>query len=195
MPDSFEFTITPVGTAPAFNPNTKTVTSTSTDYTESFGTVTFTAEGTYEWTVVETHHGETIDGIAYDTAESKTVTITVVDDGNGNLVAAEGSSLIQTAEFTNTYSKSGEGEVKVLKNLIGRDWTTDDSFEFTITPVGTAPAFETNTVEVTKNSASYTESFGTVTFTEAGTYEWTVTETHKGETVDGITYDATDKTV
>ena len=154
--DSFEFTITPIGEAPAFTPNTLTITSTDADYTKSFGEVTFTKAGTYQWTVSETHHGETIDGVAYDSAD-KTVTIVVKDDGEGHLIAEEGSALVQTAEFTNTYSKSGEGEVKVLKNLIGRNWATDDSFEFTITPVGNAPAFSPNKKTVTKDSASYTE--------------------------------------
>ena len=192
--DEFEFTITPVGDAPAFTDNTAAVTKNSTGYTASFGTVTFNAAGTYQWTVTETHKGETIDGIAYDSAD-KTVTIEVVDDGKGHLVAAEGSALVQTAAFTNNYSATGEGEVKVKKTLNGRAWATDDSFEFTITPVGNAPAFTNDTVIVTKDSENYTGSFGTVTFTKAGTYQWTVTETHKGETIDGIAYDSTDKTV
>ena len=103
----------------------------------------------------ETHKGETIDGISYDSAD-RTVTIKVIDDGSGHLVAAEDSDLVQTAGFENTYSKSGEGEVKVKKTLTGREWTTNDSFEFTITPVGNAPAFTSNTVTVTKDSADYT---------------------------------------
>ena len=192
--DSFEFTITPVGDAPAFEPNTVNVTKDSVDYTESFGKVTFTKAGTYEWTISETHKGETIDGVAYDSAD-KTVTIEVVDDGSGNLVAADGSALVQAVEFRNTYSASGEGEVRVRKTLSGRDWTTEDSFEFTITPVGEAPAFTPGTVTVTKDSENYTESFGNVIFTKAGTYEWTISETHKGETIDGVAYASADKTV
>ena len=85
--------------------------------------------------------------------------------------------------------------MKVQKTLVGRDWTTDDSFEFTITPAEGSPAFTPNTVTVTKDSTGYTESFGEVTFTEPGTYQWTVSETHKGETIDGVSYDSADKTV
>ena len=192
--DSFEFTIKPIGDAPAFETDTVTVTKDSADYTESFGTVTFTEARTYQWTVSEAHKGETIDGVAYDSAD-KIITIEVVDDGKGNLVAATDSALIQTALFTNTYSKSGEGEVKVQKNLVGRSWSTDDSFEFTITPVGSAPAFPNGTVTVTRDSDNYTESFGKIEFKEAGTYEWTVSEAHKGETIDGVAYDSTDKTI
>ncbi|MBQ6363089.1 MAG: hypothetical protein IJI62_03710, partial [Lachnospiraceae bacterium] len=192
--DSFEFTIIPVGTAPAFANNKITVTKNSADYTESFGKVTFTEAGTYQWTVSETYKGETRNGITYDSAD-RTVTIVVEDDGKGQLVAADGSALVQTAEFTNEYGRSGEGEVKIQKTLIGRDWATDDRFEFTITPIGDAPAFDNNKVAVTKDSASYMESFGKVKFTTAGTYKWKVSETHKGETIDGITYDSSDKTV
>ena len=194
--DSFEFTIKPVGEAPATEKSTVKVTKDSADYTESFGKVKFTKAGTYQWTVSETHKGETIDGVAYDSAD-KTITIVVKDDGKGKLVAEDGSAPVGTAQFTNTYTKSGEGkgELKVLKNLVGRDWTADDSFEFTIKPVGDAPAPEKTTVKVTKDSASFTESFGKVTFTKAGTYEWTVSEAHKGETIDGITYDSADKTI
>jgi len=194
--DSFEFTITPVGNAPAFANNTLTITSAdaSTNYTKSFGEVTFTEAGTYQWTVSETHKGETIDGVSYESGD-KTVTIKVKDNGKGKLVAEEDSALIQTAAFENTYSKSGKGEVKVQKNLVGREWNTDDSFKFTIKPVGDAPAFADNTVTVTKDSANYTESFGEVTFTEAGTYQWTVSEKHQGETIDGVSYETADKTV
>ena len=192
--DSFEFTIAPIGDAPAFETDTVTVTKDSADYTESFGTVTFTEAKTYQWTVSEAHKGETINGVAYDSAD-KIITIAVVDDGKGNLVAATDSALIQTAVFTNTYSKAGEGEVKVQKNLVGRGWKEGDSFEFTITPVGNAPAFPNGTVTVTKDSENYTESFGKVEFKEAGTYEWTVSEAHKGETIDGVAYDSADKTI
>ena len=164
------------------------------DYTKSFGKVTFTKAGTYQWTVTEAHAGEAIDGVSYDSAP-RTVTITVVDDGRGGLVAGEGSALVQTAEFENTYSKEGEGEVKVLKNLVGRAWTTDDSFVFTISAAEGTPMPSKTTVTVTKDSANYIESFGRIEFAEAGTYAYTVSEARKGETIKGVTYDPEDKTV
>ena len=102
-----------------FKDNKVTVTKDSADYTESFGEVEFTEAGTYQWTVSETHKGETIDGITYDSAD-RTVTIKVKDDGKGHLIAETDSSLVQTAVFTNTYSTSGKGEVKAQKTLTGR---------------------------------------------------------------------------
>ena len=104
--------------APEFKTKTVKVTKNSESYTESFGKVTFTEAGTYQWTVTETHHGETIDGIAYD-KDDKTVTIVVVDDKKGHLVPAEGSSLLQIAEFNNPYSASGDGEILAIG--AGRD--------------------------------------------------------------------------
>ena len=190
--DSFEFTITPVGDAPAFDPNTATVTNKSVDYTESFGTVTFTEPGTYAYTVREKHKGETIDGIAYD-KDDKTVTIVVVDDKKGHLVPAEGSSLLQIAEFNNPYSASGDGEILVEKVLIGRDWDNDDVFTVTVSAEEGTPMPETTSVEITKDSDSYTESFGPIHFTEAGEYTYTVKET-KGN-IKGVIYDETEYTV
>ena len=169
------------------------VTKSDTDYTDTFGAITFNKPGTYIYTVKETPGPDNV-GITYD-GKSHTVTFEIVADSTGQLVAKEGTQLTATETFNNSYSALGEGEVKVSKTLNGRAWTTDDEFEFTITPVGDAPAFTDNTAAVTKNSTGYTTSFGTVTFTKAGTYQWTVTETHKGEFIDGIAYDSTDKTV
>ena len=68
------------------------------DHVKSFGTIAFSEPGTYKYVVSETHRGETVDGVVYD-AEAHKVTITVKDDGKGNLVAADGTELVQTAEF------------------------------------------------------------------------------------------------
>ena len=85
------------------------------NYTKSFGKVTFTEVGTYTYDVVETHHGETIDGIAYDESKQKTVTIIVKDKGDGTLIAEEGSNLVQTAEFENTYSGTVDVDLHATK--------------------------------------------------------------------------------
>ena len=126
---------------------------------------------------------------------------------------ADGTALLQTALLENTYSaKAGEGEIKVKKQLTGRAWTAEDSFGFTIAPksaldpegndiAGGAPmpkdaeGNEVAAVAVTKDSAGYTESFGKVSFTEPGTYQWTVTEAHAGEAIDGVNYASAPETV
>ena len=160
-------------------------------WSSSTGTL-YTAAGTYQWTVSETHKGETIDGVAYDTAD-KTITIKVVDDGKGNLVADEGSALVQTAAFTNTYAKSGEGEIKVQKILEGREWTDDDEFTFTISAAEGTPMPAETSITIKKADEGQTKSFGEIAFTTAGTYTYTVKES-KG-TAGGVTYDETDHTV
>ena len=184
--DAFEFTIAPVGTAPAFTNPKVTVTKDSADYTESFGKVTFTAAGTYQWTVSETHKGETIDGVAY-AADDKTITIVVVDDGKGHLVADNGSALVQTAAFTNTYSAEGEGEIRVRKVLSGRAWTYKDSFKFTLKALDGAPLPAQTSITITRDDSDHIRSFGTIVFTEPGIYVYAVRES-KGHIAD-IRYD------
>ena len=117
----------------------------------------------------------------------------VVDDGQGNLVADTNSALVQTASFTNTYAKSGEGEIKVQKILEGREWTDDDEFTFTISAAEGTPMPAETSITIKKADEDQMKSFGEITFTAAGEYSYTVKET-KG-TADGVTYDETEHTV
>jgi pilin isopeptide linkage protein len=87
------------------------------------------------------------------------------------------------------------GEIRVRKALSGRDWTEKDAFEFTVEKSGDAPVTEKGTVLVTGESENHTESFGNVTFTRPGTYSWTITETHQGETIRGVRYAEEGQTV
>ncbi|HAE44163.1 MAG TPA: hypothetical protein DCG37_01030, partial [Lachnospiraceae bacterium] len=166
------------------------------------------ADGTYSFTVKDskgvTKATETItitNGVSGEAVVSGLIpgSYTVIEDtalnpegmslvGENNIevvIAADSTTEVPTAEFTNNCS-TVEGEVKAKKTLSGRDWTADDSFEFTISAAEGTPMPENTTVTVTKDSTDYTESFGTITFTEAGTYTYTITETHKGETIDGV---------
>ncbi|MCB6331477.1 hypothetical protein LI320_20960, partial [Blautia faecis] len=52
----------------------------------SFGKIEYTEAGTYYYTVSEQGKGTTVEGITYDATEYK-ITVTVTDDGKGNLVA------------------------------------------------------------------------------------------------------------
>ena len=104
-------------------------------------------------------------GVSYDETEH-TVTIEVVDNGQGKLVAKENTQLIQTETITNTYTAaSTKGEVKVKKVLNGRDWTDDDEFTFTLTgksaPEGveTVPMPAETSVTIKKSDADQTKSF------------------------------------
>lgn len=84
----------------------------------------------------------------------------------------------------------------LTKVLVGREWTNEDTFEFGLTPVDGAPMPESATAPVT---ASVTKDdlddkgkavidFGTIKYTEPGTYVYRVSEKNAGTTVDGIAY-------
>lgn len=88
-------------------------------------------------------------------------------------------------------AKAGFGLTKVLE---GRGWTKEDAFEFGLTPVDGAPMPESATapvtVSVTKPDPDDKAAigFGTIEYTEPGTYVYKVSEKNAGTTVDGITY-------
>lgn len=90
-------------------------------------------------------------------------------------------------------TKASFGLTKVLE---GRAWTDTDTFEFGLTPENGAPIPESATAPVT---ASVTKDdlddngkavidFGTIKYTEPGTYVYRVSEKNAGTTVDGIAY-------
>ncbi|WP_291290042.1 FctA domain-containing protein [Enorma sp.] len=171
--DSFQFTITPNGDAPAFDgadPDTKAKTvnvtadnpvvdkTTGIDGTETevngrsfnFGSVTFTdadmtgatmVDGkltktfTYTVTEVEPADGDKIPGMTYDTIHKATLTITVVDNGDGTMTA---TPQVSNDVFLNSYNTSVDGTAfggfQITKTLTGHAMTAGQ-FEFTVTPV------------------------------------------------------------
>lgn len=89
-------------------------------------------------------------------------------------------------------TKADFGLTKVLE---GRDWTKEDAFEFGLTSVDGAPMPESATapvaVSVTKDdldNGKASINFGTIKYTEPGTYVYKVSEKNAGTTVDGIAY-------
>ena len=176
--DEFTFTISGADAdTPMPGTTSITITKDDADQIKSFGKITFTEAGEYTYTVKETEG--TAGGVTYDTTEH-TVTIKVVDDGNGKLVA-DGTELIQTVQVTNTYESSGEGEIKVRKVLKGRAWTSSDSFTFTIKALDGAPMPSQTRITITRSDSDQTKSFGTIVFTEPGTYVYSVSEVRGGD--------------
>lgn len=92
-----------------------------------------------------------------------------------------------TPAMVNT--KASFGLTKVLE---GRAWTDTDTFEFGLTSEGNAPMPATTTAIVhgadldDKGKAAI--DFGTIEYTEPGTYVYKVSEKHAGTTVNGIAY-------
>lgn len=83
----------------------------------------------------------------------------------------------------------------LTKVLVGREWMKEDTFEFGLTPVDGAPMPESATapvtVSVTKDDLDNGKAaigFGTIKYTEPGTYVYKVSEKNAGTTVDGIAY-------
>lgn len=91
-----------------------------------------------------------------------------------------------TPAMVNT--KASFGLTKVLE---GRDWRDADAFEFGLTSENGAPMPAATTAIVHKADPDQGKAvidFGTIKYTEPGTYVYRVSEKNAGTTVDGIAY-------
>ena len=216
---------------------------TTTAATKTFGSMAFTKamlgdamEKDFAYTITETSTSE--DGVTVDSATVRNVTVTVTDDGTGDLkitkisydnatsASTDDDKLVTTAAaFTNTYDAADtDGSVDysadLTKVLTGHEWTDGfATFDFKITKVsgtlvdGTElspddiPSFEKGTVSVSSKTGTNQEDgndyatfdFGKVTFTQAGTYVYEVSEV-KPESTDekynpGIDYSGNKATI
>lgn len=169
---------------------------------------------TFTYTVSEARpaDGSAIAGVAYD-GRVATMTVTVTDDGSGNLTAST-PAIAQASggDFVNTYTTeldySARAGVRLSKTLSGRDMEAGQ-FAFTVTAddetaarlglktgkdayaVSAAGDGEADFIDLIGGAAK-----GDVTFTDADagkTYSFTVTETKLGG--EGYTNDAEPRTV
>ena len=161
---------------------------------EDAGIETMSAQRTetFEYVVSEVNDGKP--GVTYDT-NSYTVTYTVTDLGNGKLdvqkTVATGAQQGNDFTFTNRYSVTpgdssltGNGGFVINKTLTANTGRTlaDGEFSFALTDVVTGEVVKTAT-----NAADGTVSFPAVTFTEPGTYNYTLSEV-EGDAAN-VTYD------
>ena len=157
----------------------------------SFGKIEYTKAGTYYYTVSEQGKGTTVEGITYDATEYK-ITVTVTDDGKGNLVA-KADREVNNLDFKNSYSSQKTGIIfSGTKDLEGK---TLEAGKFTFVLQETDKdwkAKDGKAAVTATNDKDGAYSFGKIEYTEAGTYYYTVSEQGKGTTVEGITYDATE---
>ncbi|MDB7988942.1 Spy0128 family protein [Faecalicoccus pleomorphus] len=203
--ESFTFTLTPVDNAPmpeGEDNDILTLTKPASGNVQkgSFGKITFDEIGVYKYQIseelpdgVDKDHPSK-NGITYDTHVT-TATVTVTEE-NGQLKADIAYTDGNVAAFTNTYSTTAFTGVPTsfnfTKELVGRDWTKEDVFTFTLTGLEGAPMPEgsneqTKTIEVTKDTAQDFD-FGTITYTQPGNYQYQVVENIPAET-NGILYD------
>lgn len=206
--DTFTFTLTAKGNAPmpeGENANKLTITNESNKVMDderlgSFGDITFTQPGTYEYTISE--DTVTLPGFKNHPGDI-TATVTVTRNGNeltSTVSYKDAAGKVNEAGygyFTNTYSPdsytvSTSVLFKASKTLKGRDWLPEENFTFVLTgdesnPVDTPmPDF----CEAVANSSHTTVTLGNnadLTFTQPGIYTYYITE--KKESTPGLIYD------
>ena len=123
-----------------------------------------------------------IAGVTNDTAEHK-ATVTLKDnfDGTMSTSVTYDDEKVSALKFVNIYNAAGTFNLSATKSISGRDWNDDDSFTFNVVAEAGSPAVENSSATATK--ASPIASFGTISFTQAGTYKYDITE----EIPDGAT--------
>lgn len=160
-----------------------------------FDAISYTRPGTYDYTIRETPGDR--GGVTYDAAKHH-VTVTVTDDGEGQLLADvkyDGGTAIQ---FTNTYraqpATDNPTAVKAVSASEGNHYKLKgDDFTFTLHRV-TAPDGVTAKADQTKtNDARGNIRFDQLSFPLPGTYVYTVSE--RDVTVPGVTKDGTVTTI
>lgn len=151
----------------------------------------------YQVTETETNPG-TIDYVTVDT-EPKTIKYTVHDDGQGTLTVTSDPANAPLFTFTNTYtvtpelsSPTGEGQLTITKTLIGRDMVADE-FTFTLTAAADGTEYPATNAAAADGQPG-TVAFDPITFTEPGTYQYTLSEVPGADNV-GLTYDTDTYTV
>ena len=131
-----------------------------------------------------------------------------------------GGQALATAFFENHYAVTpttleGATNLVVTKDLQGRDWTENDAFSFALSAnendEATKAAVDAGNIVLPENASDiaidstmpeHKAAFDDITFKQAGTFQFYVTELlpegatpENGYTLDGITYDATQRLV
>lgn len=164
--------------------------------TATFGQIIFTQPGTYKFQVSE-EVPENTNGWTY--ADPQTITVTV-DEEYSVLVDPKNA----TVTFENTYGATGSLTLGGLtKALEGRNWMEGDEFAFTLSGKNVTEGADATSgfalPETTEVTVDYSDavaaadegsatkgvkvpfSFGAINFTQAGIYEFTVSESNIDE--------------
>ena len=146
--------------------------------------IEYTSPGIHNYTIREHGHGTTANGVTYSDATYR-VTTTVKDNGDGTLDVTHKLVDADEAEFENVYTaKSTELALTAAKVLEGADLKAGQ-FTFKLSGGG---------VELTAtNDANGQVTFSELSFTQAGTYTFTISEVNDGQ--QGVTYDETERKV
>jgi len=146
--------------------------------------IEYTSPGIHNYTIREHGHGTTANGVTYSDATYR-VTTTVKDNGDGTLDVTHKLVDADEAEFENVYTaKSTKLALTAAKVLEGADLKAGQ-FTFKLSGGG---------VELTAtNDANGQVTFSELSFTQAGTYTFTISEMNDGQ--QGVTYDETERKV
>ena len=129
-----------------------------------FPELTLTEEKTYTYTISEKAGSEA--GVTYDTATHK-VTVTVVDNGAGKLVATVTDN---NPTFTNTYvASSTQVNLTAKKVLNGKKELVAGQFKFELKEGN-------EVIETATNAADGTVTFKAIKYAAAGEHTYTITE-------------------
>ena len=147
--------------------------------------------GTYKFVISEIDGG--ITGVAYDDAEKEIVIVATDDSTNAKIkVAVNGEDTTRAVvDFRNKYQpQQTDGIAFTAKKKVtpttGSSYTLrGGEFSFVIESTQDTPMPADTTVE---NDANGTVNFGTVNFTERGTYSYTIREVQAS--LGGFTYDS-----
>lgn len=155
----FSFTLTALDGAPA---PASTAATNAADGSVSFGNITFSEVGTYEYTLAETNAGA--DGYTYDT-HTYTLVATVTANADTNALEVAWSVKDSTSKditFNNTYAATGTATISATKTLSGRDMNANE-FAFNITDAkGDVVAKAQN--PAASDGQAATLDFGTLTY-------------------------------
>lgn len=146
----------------------------------TFKAISYTATGSHAYQVKEVV-GQ--DGtITYSDAVLD-VTVSVTDDGSGQLIATANKTAADLT-FTNTYTPTATtATITGTKALTGRD-LAEGEFSFDLKDA------DGNVVQTVQNGADGTFGFAPLQLDKVGTYVYTVSE-RAGATANGVTYDTT----
>lgn len=112
------------------------------------------------------------------------------DNPTGQPAAAD-NVMTYNVVFTNARNKVNltENSIKVKKTLKGRNWQDDDSFTFNITVKDPedAPRPTQTEATVSNRTTDHTAGFGAITYSAAGIYKYTVTESQNNK-IAGLLY-------
>lgn len=152
----------------------------SADGSVALSQITYTKPGTHSYVLREVGGGTHKAGVEYD-GSVLAVTTTVTDNGNGTLsVAHKVDNDANAVGFTNSYAPAATSVTLGASKVLNGKSLEDGEFSFALEG-------EDGTQLTAGNDANGMVVFPAIQYSEAGTYQYTLSEVKGSET--GVTYD------